>query len=259
MPAHVADHDDLGHVEFDAARTRGDRRVEGQVAVDLVGRGHLDLAQRDRDAEGGRGVGDVHRRAGVLGDHVVAAGLRVVDGRQGQERGLGLHVVDVARVVDAGDLHGLADARRDLLHHGGAADVLGEDDLAHRDADAQPGFVGLHRRGGVDGGEDRSRAATGRRRCRPTRPAGTDSGRRVALGRQDLAERAVGEDAGVVVDAAVALGLADDGEHAGRLDHAVVDQLREPGRVGHALDGDLAYLDGVRHLTLPVNRCTDIS
>ena len=48
--------------------------------------------------------------------------------------------------------------------------------------------------------------------------------------------RAVGDDAGVVVDATVALGLADDGDDAIGFHDSVVDELRELGRVGNAVD-----------------------
>jgi hypothetical protein len=68
-----------------------------------------------------------------------------------------------------------------------------------------------------------------------------------ALGDQHLAERAVGDDAGVVVDPAVPLGLADDGHDAVGLHHAVVDELGQLGGVGDAVDRDLADLNGIWH------------
>jgi hypothetical protein len=72
---------------------------------------------------------------------------------------------------------------------------------------------------------------------------------RGALLDEDLAERPVGDDAGVVVDAAVALGLADDGDDAAGFHDAVVDELGELGGVRDAVDRDLADLNGLGHVT----------
>ena len=72
---------------------------------------------------------------------------------------------------------------------------------------------------------------------------------------EHVAEGPVGDDPGVVVDAAVALGLADDGDDAVGLDHALVEQPRQPGRVADALEHDLADLDRLwhwSHLSSPV-------
>ena len=79
--------------------------------------GHLDLAERDGDAERGAAVGEVHRLVGVLGPHRLAARLGVADGVDGQQRGLGLHVVHVGGVGDAGPLHRDLHRVGDLLDH----------------------------------------------------------------------------------------------------------------------------------------------
>ena len=55
-----------------------------------------------------------------------------------------------------------------------------------------------------------------------------------ALGGDHLAERPVGDDPGVVVDAAVALGLADYGDDPVSVEHPGVDQRGEFAGVGHA-------------------------
>ena len=66
--------------------------------------------------------------------------------------------------------------------------------------------------------------------------------------REVLVEKgAVGDDPGVVVDATVALGLADDGDDSARLHDAVVDELRELGGVGDSVDRNLADLNGFWH------------
>src|SRR3954469_19597951 len=71
-----------------------------------------------------------------------------------------------------------------------------------------------------------------------------------ALGHEHLPERPVGDDPRVVVDAAVALGLADDRDDPVRVEHAVVHQGREAAGVGHVQDRDLADLDGLGHVVL---------
>src|SRR5262249_15017301 len=86
-----------------------------------------------------------------------------------------------------------------------------------------------------------------------------------ALRGQHFAERTIRDNPGVVIDAAIALGLADDRDHPVCLEHPVVDQLRELARVGHAVQGYLADLNRLGHGSLlrcraasapdPVRRC----
>ena len=76
---------------------------------------------------------------------VLPPALGVADGVDRQQRRLGLDVVHVGRVGDAGALHRLLHGRGDLGDHRGAADVLGQQHLAHREADGQPRLVGLRR------------------------------------------------------------------------------------------------------------------
>ena len=166
------------------------------------------------------------------------AALGVGDGLEGQQRRLGLDVVHVGRVGDAGPLHRDLHPGGDLLDHRQPADVLGQDLLAHRVADRQPRLVGGRRPC-----RRRVRREDGRvRRDDPVGAAGPDDRdlldlvhRPGAACLEHLAERAVGDDPGVVVDAAVALGLADDGDHPVGLDQALVDQVGEAGGVGDAL------------------------
>src|SRR3989337_2922175 len=69
-----------------------------------------------------------------------------------QQRSLGLHVMHVGDVGDPRPLHGDLHGVGHLRHHGDPADVLGQQHLAHREADGEPGLVaGL----GIGGGEDR--------------------------------------------------------------------------------------------------------
>ena len=181
---------------------------------------------------------------------VLPAALGVADGVDRQQRGLGLHVVHVGgSVIPA---RSIATSHRvgDLADHRRPADVLRQQPLAHREADGEPRLVGLL--GVRVGGQVAKTVACGESTpsVPPDQTIGTcwtSSAVAGALGDQHLAERPVGDDPGVVVDAAVALGLADHGDHPVGVEHAGVDQLREPARVGHVQDRDLADLDGVWH------------
>ena len=243
-----------GRARLRRSRTRRREYSERSLWI-CSARRHLDLAERDGDAERGRGVGDVHRLEGVLGPDVVAAALGVVDGVEREQRGLGLHVVHVGRVGDAGPLHR---------------------DRARRRRPSRPSRAGRCPRAGSARSSRSRRRAGARRSAAPRRRATvakmvacgemtpsvppdhtmgiclTSSIDRVPLSIEHLAECAVGDDAGVVVDAAVALGLADDGDDAVGLDDAVVDEPGQPGRVADALDRDLAHLDGLGHDCLPL-------
>ena len=134
----VADDDDLRAVKLDAGRARGNRGVQVEVPADLLGPWHLDLAEADRHAQARRAVGHVHRGVDVLAEDALPARLCVVDRLEGEQRRLGLHVVHVGRVDDPRPLHRDLHAGGDLLDHRGPADVLGEDHVAHGDADRDP-------------------------------------------------------------------------------------------------------------------------
>ena len=75
----------------------------------------------------------------------------------------------------------------------------------------------------------------------------TASASRLPLADEHFPERAVGQDAGVVVDAAVALGLADHRDDPIGVQHAGVDQLRQLARVGHVMQRNLADFDRLGH------------
>jgi len=151
----VADHDDLGLVELHARRAGGHRGVEAAVVHDVGVGGHVDLTERDGDAEAGGAVGQVHGLVGVLGPHLLASRLGVANRVDRQQRGLGLDVVNISRVGDAGPRHGDLDRVGDLGDHADITDLLGQDRLAHGEADGEPGLVGLLSLGRVYGGEDR--------------------------------------------------------------------------------------------------------
>src|SRR5205823_10591425 len=107
------------------------------------------------------------------------------------------------------------------------ADLLGQDRFAHRHPDRQAGLVARLTRYRREDRGVRGEHAVG--------AAGPDDGnvvhRVVATRPERVAEGPVGDDAGVVVDAAVALGLADDRDHPAGVEDPGVDQLDETGRV----------------------------
>ena len=158
--------------------------------------------------------------------------------------------MDVGHVLDAGGLHRTTDALRDLLDHGGTPDVLGQQDVRHREPDRE---TLLARRGcdtAVVGDAREHRRVRGDDAVAPSRPRHRDEGDVLGAARpsalEDPTEGLVGEDAGEVVDAPVPLRLPDHGDDLVGGEHAGVDELLEPGRVGDAEDLDLADLDGHR-------------
>src|SRR4029078_10582032 len=75
---------------------------------------------------------------------VVASRSGLSDGVDGQKRGLGLHVVHVARVGYPGPLHGDLDRVRNLSDHLAPPDVFGKQYLAHRVSDREPRLVATY-------------------------------------------------------------------------------------------------------------------
>src|SRR6266508_1984075 len=264
--ARVAHHDDLRPVQLHPRGAGRDGGVQGPVVQHVGVRRRVDLAEGDRDPERGTPVGHVHGSEGVLGEHVVAAALGVADGVDGQQRRLGLHVVDVGGVGDARLGHRAGHPGRDLLDHAAPADLLGPDRVAHRHPDGQPRLVVSQHLGWI------SKAALvgGLRPLRGCRredrrmwtehavgAAGPDDrdvrhlvGVARSLGAQRVPEGAVGDDAGVVVHPAVALGLADDRDDPVGLDDPVVDERGETGGVADVLERYLTHLDGFGHAHL---------
>ena len=175
----------------------------------------------------------------------VSPRLGVGDRLHREQGGLGLHVVDVGGIVDARLPHRPANALCDLLHHGRSTDVLGEDLVAHRDPDRQAGLVG---RLAVGDREDRGMRAE--HAVGSSRPDHRDRlhllDRTRTVPEEDIAERLIGQDAGKVVDSAVALGLADDGEHPVGTHVPVLDQALQARGIGHTLQDDLVDRDGHR-------------
>src|SRR6202011_162250 len=76
-----------------------------------------------------------------------------------------------------------------------------------------------------------------------------------ALAREDAAERLVGEDAGEVVDAAVALGLADDGDDFVGHELSGADAVAQAGRILHVLELDLCDFDRHSRVLLGFASC----
>ena len=240
----VAEQHDLRLRQFDAGGAGGDRGIEVEVFADLFGPRHLDLAERDRDAEARGAVGHAHRLVHLAGD-VLAALLGIEHRIDGQKRRLGLHVVDVLRIVDAGVLHRRLHRRRHLLDHGRAADVFRQQLDAHGGADGKPRLRGRT-------GLAVAREHGGVRRDHAVAAAGPDHRNladlvlaALAVLEQHLAESLIGEDAGEVVDAAVAFGLADDGDDLIGGELAGLDAVLDAAGVLHRLQ--LNFRDFDRH------------
>jgi hypothetical protein len=135
----VPEQHDLRLRQLHTRGARGDRRIEVEVFADRLGARHFDLAERHRNAERS---GPVRHAHGVvyLAGHVMPARLRVAHRVDRQERRLGLHVMHVLGIADAGIAHRGLHALRHLFDHGRPADVFRHELGAHRGADGKPGF-----------------------------------------------------------------------------------------------------------------------
>ena len=228
--AGVADHDHLGPVELDAGRAGRDRGVErrGRAARRRPTASRSRRARPRCRAPCSRWTGP-STRACSRSRHVVPAALGVADGVDGQQRRLGLHVVHVGRVGDPGPLHRDLDRGGDLRDHraAGRCPPAAAARSSRSPTVSRGSSVGTTV---VPRGTVAKIVACGL--ITPSVPPDHTIGICVDLGRpaplrdQHLAERAVGDDPRVVVDAAVALGLADHGDDPVGVDHAVVDQPR---------------------------------
>ena len=171
----------------------------------------------------------------------LSASAHQIDG--GQERRLGLDVVHVLGVTDPGILHRQLDGVGDLLDHRRTADILGLQLDAERGADREArlrgraGLVVAGKHGGMRG-KDAVAAAGPHHRDVVDLGLGA-----LAMLRQHAAERLVGEDAGEIVDAAIALGLADHGDDLVGGELAGLDQILDAAGVLHCLEFDLRHFD----------------
>ena len=141
----------------------------------------------------------------------------------------------VRRVLDAGVAHRGLHALRDLLHHGGAADIFGQQLGAHGGAD---GDAGLSGRPGLGVAGEYGRV----RRNHAVAAAGPHHGNvrdvgfaAVAALLEHGAERLIGQNAGEIVDAAIAFGLADHRNHLVGAERAGLDACFHAGSVHHGL------------------------
>ena len=184
-----------------------------------------------------------------LAGHGLAPPVRVLHRVDGEQRRLGLHVVDIRRVADARIGHRRAHPVRDLLHHRRPTDILRQDRRAQGGPHGEAQCVfgpGLDVAGedGRMGGEHAVAAA---------RPDHGDYADFVFAARavleEDAAEGAVRQDAGEVVDPAVALRLADDGDDGIRRHAARRDEFLQARGVRDRFDLDLRNVD--RHVSLP--------
>jgi len=251
----VAQHDDLVAQKLDAGRGAGDTRIARPVPADyLLGR-VLDLAQRQRDAERRGAARDSHRMIGVLGRGLRAAPRGLLDSLLGEQRALDLHEMNVGGRGDAGVLHGEANGSRRFLDLCSAADLFGPEGTRQADADRQSrGGRRRHPLLAAEHQEMRRQPAFGATRHHDRDPL-LDLGERAAdpLGQQQL-QREGGVTPGEVVDAAVALGLAHDGDDRRGIDLAPVDRRGERRGVVRAGGGEPQHASAAGHLRPPCRR-----
>ncbi len=181
-----------------------------------------------------------------LARHGLAPPLRVLHPVDGEERRLGLDVVHVLRVLDAGVLHRRLHALGDDLDHARAADVLGLKLRAHGRADHQArlvrrSFPVIPREHGRVGRDDAVAAPGPHHRDR--RDLGFAA---LAVLHQHAPESVIGQQAGEVVDPAVALGLSDDRHDLIGGELSRQDALLEARAILDALELDLRDFDGHR-------------
>src|SRR5215813_12155513 len=241
-PGPVAEKHDLRLRELYPRGARGNRGVKVEILADLLGARHHDLAERHRDPERGRAIRDAHGVVDLAGD-VLAARLRVADRIDGEQRGLGLNVMHVLRIIDGGIAHRGFDRLRDLLHHRRPTDVLRQEFGAHGGPDRQ---AGLRCRAGlaVLGEHGRVWRDDAVAAARPDHRDGGDLRfAALAVALQRAAKGLIGQDAREVVHAAIAFGFADDGDHFVRTELSADDAGIESGGVLHRFEFDLCNLD----------------
>jgi hypothetical protein len=168
-----------------------------------------------------------------------------------QQRGFGLDVMHVLGIGDAGVLHGKPDAFGDLLDHGGTTDVLRQDFRTERGAHDETGLaagslLAVAREYGCVRGNHAVAAAGPDHRDLLDR-----FGRSRAVLQQDGAECLIGQDAGEIIDAAIAFGLADNGDDFVGSEIAPAYMFGEARGVHHALDLDLGDFNGHERSILP--------
>ena len=184
-----------------------------------------------------------------LAGDVLAARFGVAHRVDREQRRLGLHVVHVLRIADAGIAHRVLHGRGDFLDHRRPADIFGKQHRAHRGAHHQPRFRG--RAGLVVAREHRG--VRGNDPVAAARPHHRDlvDGFFIALAvlEQHAAESLVGEDAGEVVDPAISLGFSNDSNDFVGLEQPAGDAFFQAGGVGHGLQFDFENFN--RHCFLP--------
>jgi hypothetical protein len=218
--AHAED-DDLVLQELDAGRAAGDARPAVEVAADggLPHDGPVKLAQCQRHARSGRPAREPHGFERVAGRDGVARRFGTGDPFGREQRAFDLDVVGPGRARDLGFGERPPDSIRHGLDLGAAADLPGFErrgastPYCERGAELGSGRAGLEDRP-VRGesafgatGHDEGNVASG--------------GAKMVL--EEVAERQGGETAAEIVDAAIALGLAEDGHDAFGLDATVGD------------------------------------
>ena len=231
--------------QLDPGGTARACRPQPDVAADggAVERAAVDLAERQRDAERCGATRQPHRGIGVRGRDRPAIGLRLGDPLAGQKRAFDLDPMDVAHIGNRGPLHRRADrlGHRHCLRR--PADGLGRQRRGMRRADRE-GLAAGGGGGAAAGGEDqemRRQPTLGAAGHDHRNPRGDGVGGDPETRRQHRRHGRQRITASEIVDAAIALGLAEDRNDLIGSQPSPIDQFADPRRVagiahGHAVD-----------------------
>ena len=236
-----AEHDDLVVFELDAGRRRGAAGPHRRVAPDRAIVHGLDrhLPERDGDAERRGATRQAHRLQRVARRNACASRFRGGNALRRQQRAFDLHEMHVGRIADPRIAHRRTDAVRDQRDLADPPEVLVRQCRRVRAADGERGRARVAVRLVAAEHEEM--------RCkRAFRAARHDVGdairRRLAdRPRQHVAQRADGEGAREIVDVAVALRLAEDGDDAVRRQRTVAQRRLDRRNVVRRPRGEPAH------------------
>ena len=255
------DHHHIVH-QLDAGRGGGHRRKQPPIPQDLlIADIAVDLPECGGHAER-RGAARIGHRPIRAGRHrLLPSGLGGLDPLARQQRTFDLHEMHLLRVVDPGIRHRHANGPCGLVDLHAAADLFRHEITGVCDADAQAlagdGSVGnaAFHRGPRKHRDMRTEHAFGAARHDKRNPLLDLAGRQADMRRQRGAQRRHRILPGKIIDAAIALGLSEDGQDRRRLDFARFDKPHQPRDVAGTPGRDLDDVDRCRahgHSILPL-------
>src|SRR6185312_8941938 len=179
-----------------------------------------------------------------LAGGMLASRFRIPHRLDGEQWRLGLHIMDVLRIIDSGVPHCVFDSGSNLLDHRQAADIFRKQYRTHRGAHCEPRFrywsaLVVARKDRCMWRDDAVAAAGPHHRnlvdCALIA---------LAMLEQYATERLVGENSGEVVDPAIPLGFANNANDFVRPEYAAGDARFEARRVGDRLQFDFENFYG---------------